>query len=120
MKQKIEFSSEELASFRKLARVLSHFTKLQDRFPASYMEALLQVAVKQGLGTVEYSQRLELGKDSTSRALGVLGDRPRARDDKTYNFLEQCDDPVDSRRTHYFITPKGGQLLRKLHQELEG
>lgn len=119
MKQKYEFSPEELKSFKKLVRTLAHFKKLSIRFPESYMEALLQVAMKQGLGTVEYAEIMELSKDSTSRALGVIGDRPRQRDDLTYNFIEQCDDPVDSRKTHYYVTAKGNAFLKKLHQELE-
>lgn len=119
MKQKIEFSPEELRSFKKLVRVLGHFKRLSVRFPESYMEALLQVALKQGLGTVDYAQIMDISKDNTSRSLGVMGSRARSNDDKTYNFIEQCDDPVDSRKTHYFVTPKGGAFLRKLHQELE-
>jgi hypothetical protein len=119
VKQKITFSPEELKSFKAMIRALAQFKQLSERFPVSYMETLLQVAVKQGLGTTEYAERVSIGKDSTSRTLGVLGERPRARDEKVYGFLEQCDDPIDSRKTHYFVTSKGAQLLKKIHQELE-
>lgn len=119
MKQKIEFSPEEMKSFKKLVRVLAHFKRLSVRFPESYMEALLQVAIKQGLGTVDYAQIMDISKDNTSRSLGVIGDRPRGNAEKTYNFIEQCDDPVDSRKTHYFVTAKGSAFLKRLHQELE-
>jgi DNA-binding MarR family transcriptional regulator len=118
VKQKHEFTPEEMRSFKKLLRALEYFKKLSVAFPESYMEGFLHVALKQGLGTGEYSQRLEMNKDSTSRILGIIGDRPR-RTEKSYALVEQCDDPLDSRKTHYFVTAKGAQILKKIHMELE-
>lgn len=118
MKQKYEYTPEEMASFKKLLRAFEHFKKLSPSMPLSYMEGMLHVALKQGLGTVEYAQRMEYNKDNTSRILGVMGARPRRTEDP-YHLLEQCNDPVDSRKTHYYVTTKGNQLLKKLHQELE-
>lgn len=119
MKPKYEFSDEEMRELRKFMRTLAHFKKLSDAFPQSYMEALLQVALKQGLGTVDYAERLDTHKSNCSRLLGILGERPR-RSDEHYSLIEQLDDPKDARKTHYFLTAKGYQLLKKVLQEQEG
>lgn len=118
MKQKYEFTAQELASFKKMLRAIEVFKKLSPSLPLSHMEGFLQVAIKQGLGTVEYAQRLEYNKDNTSRILGVMGERPRKLEEP-YRLIEQCDDPVDSRKTHYYVTAKGNQVLKKVVQELE-
>lgn len=118
MKQKYEFTPGEIVSFKKLLKALEHFKKLTPSLPLSHMESFLHVALKQGLGTVEYAQRMEYNKDNASRILGVIGERPR-KTETPYGLIEQCDDPVDSRKTHYYVTGKGNQLLKKLYQELE-
>lgn len=116
MKNKYEFSAEEIAGLKKLMRTLAHFKKLDQAFPQSYMEALLHIALKPGLGTVDYAERLETSKSNASRILGIIGERPR-RSDEHHDLIEQEDDPSDARKTHYFLTAKGYTVLKRILEE---
>ncbi len=116
MKNKFEFSPEEVAGLKKFMRTIAHFKKLEQSFPQSYMEALLHIALKPGLGTSDYAERIETSKSNASRILGILGERPR-RSDEHHDLIEQEDDPRDARKTHYFLTAKGYSILKKILEE---
>ena len=116
MKNKFEFTLEEVAGMKKFMRTIAHFKKLSDSFPQSYMEALLHIALKPGLGTSDYAERLETSKSNCSRILGIIGERPR-RSDEHYDLIEQVDDPADARKTHYYLTPKGYSVMKKVLEE---
>jgi DNA-binding MarR family transcriptional regulator len=118
LKPKYEYTTEERALFKKLQRTARVLKKINQQFPVSFLDGLLEIALKQGLGSTEYAERLETSKGNGSRILGTLGDRPR-RTEVTYEFITQEDDPLDSRKTHYFITAKGNALLKQLARELE-
>jgi DNA-binding MarR family transcriptional regulator len=116
VKNKFEFSPEEVAGLKKFMRTIAHFKKLEQSFPQSYMEALLHIALKPGLGTSDYAERIETSKSNASRILGILGERPR-RSDEHHDLIEQEDDPRDARKTHYFLTAKGYSILKKILEE---
>lgn len=116
MKNKYEFSPEEAAEMQRFLRSLAHFKKLSAAFPQSYMEALLKIALKPGLGTGEYAERIDTSSPNCSRILGILGDRPR-RSNEHYSLIEQQDDPIDARKTHYYLTAKGYNVIKKILQE---
>lgn len=116
MKNKFEFTPEEVAGLKKFMRTLAHFKKLDQAFPQSYMEALLHIALKPGLGTSDYAERLETSKSNASRILGIIGERPR-RSDEHHDLIEQEDDPSDARKTHYYLTPKGFKVLKQVLEE---
>ena len=118
MKAKIEYTDEERRQFIRLQRALRVVKQVSKQFPISYLEGFLEIALKQGLGTSEYSERLEESKGNASRLLGTLGDRSR-RSEMSLNWIDQLDDPQDSRKTHYYISPKGNAVLKKLVREME-
>lgn len=117
-KPKHELSATEINTLRKFYRVLSQFHDMSKRFPVSYMEGLLHIAFKQGLGTKELSERMGVGKDDASRILGAIGHRAR-RDADAFGLVEQETDLYDSRMTHYYLTPKGFHLLKRIAADLE-
>ena len=118
MKPKFDYTDEEREQFKRLQRALRVVKRVSKQFPISYLEGFLEIALKQGLGTSEYSERLEESKGNASRLLGTLGDRSR-RTEMSLNWIDQLDDPQDSRKTHYYISPKGNTILKQLVREME-
>ena len=118
MKAKYDYTPEEREQFKRLQRTVRVLKKINQQFPVSFLDGLLEIALKQGLGSTEYAERLDTSKGNGSRILGTLGDRPR-RTEVVYEFITQEDDPLDSRKTHYFITTKGNALLKQLAREME-
>jgi DNA-binding MarR family transcriptional regulator len=118
VKSKFDYSDEEREQFKKLQRALRVVKRVSKQFPISYLEGFLEIALKQGLGTSEYAERLEESKGNGSRLLGTLGDRSR-RTEIALNWIEQVDDPQDSRKTHYYISPKGNAVLKQIVREME-
>lgn len=113
MRKTYEFNAGEAKELKRFLASIRHFKDLSKGFPVSHIEALLAVALSPGQGSGDYAALMDEDKASTSRMLGVIGERPR-RTEKCYNLIEQYDDPVDSRRTQYYLTPAGYSFLRKL------
>jgi DNA-binding MarR family transcriptional regulator len=118
VKPKYDYTPEERELFKKLQRAIRVLKTKNQQFPVSFLDGLLEIALKQGLGSTEYAERLKTSKGNGSRILGTLGDRPR-RTEVVYNFITQYDDPTDSRKTHYYITAEGNAILKDLAREME-
>lgn len=113
MKKNYEFNPKETAALNQFLSSIHVFRGLSPAFPVSYIEALLAVALKPGQGSGEYAARMDKEKADASRILGVIGERPR-RSDEAYHLISQYPDPLDSRKTQYYLTPQGYQVLKKL------
>lgn len=113
MKKSLEFSAGETKELKKFLAAVRLFKDLHKGFPVSHIEGLLAVALNPGQGSGDYATWMDEDKASTSRILGTIGERPR-RTDKCHNLIEQYDDPVDSRKTQYYLTPAGHTFLKKL------
>lgn len=118
MKPKFDYTKEEREQMKRLQRALRVIKVVSKQFPISYLEGFLEIALKQGLGTSEYSERLKESKGNASRLLGTLGSRSR-RLETSLNWIDQIDDPQDSRKTHYYISPKGNAVLKQIVREME-
>lgn len=118
MEPRFDFSTDEREQLKKLQRVLRIIKQYSKQFPISYLEGFLEIALKQGLGSTEYAERLDETKGNGSRILGVLGKRNR-RNEQVLNWVDQIDDEHDSRKTHYFISNKGNILIKKILKEME-
>lgn len=110
----IEWTPEERLELERLARTIEAFEEISQTFPVSFMRTFLTVALKQGLGPVDYGKRMSVVTPVVSRALAKLGMRGRTKKEKPYELIEPFDDDDDARAIHYHLTPRGKALLKKI------
>lgn len=115
------FAPPDDASMRRLvavADIVGAFRELSPSFPASYMLAFLDVAMRPGGGSTDYMATLETVQPVMSRILVALGPKSRAGEDG-FGLIETALDVRDLRRRRSFLTPKGKGLLKRITRAVE-
>lgn len=115
---KPSLSVEERAAMRALYLALKEFTALRPTMPLQYVLTFLLVATEEGKGVTEYAKMNEVSPTVMTRHLLDIGDRNRAREEG-FGLITQERDPIDLRRHHARITPKGKGIAHRIMQALK-
>lgn len=110
------FAEPNTADYRAIRRallILDVFRRIDPKMPLGYAVMLLQVALRPGEGPTEYAKRMGVSQPGASRVLLELADHAREKD-HGLGLLDKAQDPVNLRRTRYFLTPLGHRLLDEL------
>jgi len=101
------------------AAALRAIRDLDPELPSSKVALLLEVARAPGLGPSEYARRLGSTQAVVSRSLNDLGEIDRNRQ-PGLSLVKAERDVMDRRQLHYYLTPKGEELLDEYLMHLRG
>lgn len=107
-----ELSASERTQLDKLAAALRTLRQENPNIPSVDLQVLLEVSRNPGRGATEYARALGMTAGPVSRILQALGDKHRSPTLKPLGLVMSIRDSVDLRQWHFFLTPKGHQLLQ--------
>lgn len=117
-KFKPTLNEEDRAAFRALYNALQNFTALRPTMPLQYVMTYLLVGMEEGKGVTEYAKMNDVSPTVMTRHLLDIGDRNRAREEG-FGLVTQERDPLDLRKHHARITPKGAAIAHRIKQALK-
>jgi len=106
-------SDAELSALRVCHKIIKRFREEDGRIPSSYMEAFTVVAMEPGKGPTGYAEDMGTIQPIASRVLLEIGPKARQRP-QALELVDRQQKPDNWREQEYFLTSKGGKLMRDL------
>lgn len=113
-------SDRDARRLKALMNIVRLFRDVYSAMPLSYMQALLAVAARPGLGVSDYCHDLDTIEPNVSRMLLHLGSKERGKEqgESGFQLIESAPDPANLRRKRTYLTPKGNALVKSIYKEL--
>jgi DNA-binding MarR family transcriptional regulator len=97
---------EDARALKALLDALGTFLKLDPNMPVQQIRAFLLVAMEEGLGTMELSERAGIDNTVMTRHIAGLADLNRYKTEG-HNLVYQKTDVLDKRTRKAYLTPDG-------------
>lgn len=117
MPAKKQLGENETNAARSLLGAIEPFRALRGTMPLQYVHAFLLVAMEEGLSVSEYAKRAGVSLSVMSRHLLDIGERDRYMEEG-FGLVTARRNPMELRKSEYFLTPKGKALLHQITREL--
>lgn len=106
-------SRGDLRAITDTVALFDAFREIRHDMPLQHAYTFMLVALKEGLGVIEYAEQAGVAQTVMTRHLLDIGSQNRKRE-PGYGLVMQRSDPLDLRKHQTYLTPKGRALLNRV------